>query len=759
MRPSLTETLQSNANRLSELDAQLHQLLQRLDAKAVFCGFAHRLLADMINNPISGDKQTAYVAIELAAWILYPEFGKCQSRDRQLIDESIAILHDYIQRYQFFRLMAVPDKDSNESLSQHMLAYSAIVRGTAYPQQVARRIKCVMTPFEAELERLTGITPSHASEMVRTLGKQLVNNLNGMLQAFRTAEQRGDQIHRNHGKRTKEAQCELNCIMLEMSDLVDGISAGSWLPSKDQILALAPDLSSNDWNAFRQTIGLTPAARAVLKRAENVQDHPVFFPDDDHAVYLHAGQCYDAIFTFFDDILRSTTGVQDRYGKQIADWMEVETASLVTRLFPATSIICNATFPDPDNPGGETEADTVISWGPFLVVMESKGRRIAISAMRGDVQRLKSTIRTNIQDAFYQARRVVRILDRDGKIRFTERGTGRALEIAADHLQRVYPVSVTLQHLGSIPTQLARTQKIGLFKENAFPWSVSIDDLEVITRFAGSPDVFLHYIDRRLAHQNMETTLVADELNLFGQYLDTRLHPSLYELAPELVDATGGRGVCLEGGENKFAPFYMVELTGEPPPDATSVELKVPPRIRDLLNELRNGSDNGARWISFALLALSDKALKFLHSVLTDFHRIPIAPHPIIRKTFSDGDIVINVLVHESLPPNVFMQMVEARTAAENYRAKARASITFGIDRRVVDKPFVVALWYEEGPWKEDPAMEALIEEDKGHPRRYQMLSTAQPPGRNSPCPCGSGKKFKKCCMGRLERVVPVTNS
>jgi len=21
--------------------------------------------------------------------------------------------------------------------------------------------------------------------------------------------------------------------------------------------------------------------------------------------------------------------------------------------------------------------------------------------------------------------------------------------------------------------------------------------------------------------------------------------------------------------------------------------------------------------------------------------------------------------------------------------------------------------------------------------------------GRNSPCPCGSGKKYKKCCMGK----------
>jgi len=26
-------------------------------------------------------------------------------------------------------------------------------------------------------------------------------------------------------------------------------------------------------------------------------------------------------------------------------------------------------------------------------------------------------------------------------------------------------------------------------------------------------------------------------------------------------------------------------------------------------------------------------------------------------------------------------------------------------------------------------------------------------PGRNDPCPCGSGKKFKKCCLGRNEEA------
>ena len=29
--------------------------------------------------------------------------------------------------------------------------------------------------------------------------------------------------------------------------------------------------------------------------------------------------------------------------------------------------------------------------------------------------------------------------------------------------------------------------------------------------------------------------------------------------------------------------------------------------------------------------------------------------------------------------------------------------------------------------------------------------------GRNEPCPCGSGKKFKKCCMNKLAPVTPLT--
>ena len=38
-------------------------------------------------------------------------------------------------------------------------------------------------------------------------------------------------------------------------------------------------------------------------------------------------------------------------------------------------------------------------------------------------------------------------------------------------------------------------------------------------------------------------------------------------------------------------------------------------------------------------------------------------------------------------------------------------------------------------------------------------LAKAAPPARNAPCPCGSGKKYKRCCVTRNERLAPSGDS
>ena len=43
----------------------------------------------------------------------------------------------------------------------------------------------------------------------------------------------------------------------------------------------------------------------------------------------------------------------------------------------------------------------------------------------------------------------------------------------------------------------------------------------------------------------------------------------------------------------------------------------------------------------------------------------------------------------------------------------------------------------------------AAEEELVSNAEKVEPLKADQAPGRNDPCPCGSGRKYKRCCWGK----------
>jgi len=65
-------------------------------------------------------------------------------------------------------------------------------------------------------------------------------------------------------------------------------------------------------------------------------------------------------------------------------------------------------------------------------------------------------------------------------------------------------------------------------------------------------------------------------------------------------------------------------------------------------------------------------------------------------------------------------------------------------------RPFDCAVWVE-GDWHYDENLEKALENEPPFvPALGQKL-----PGKNQPCICGSGKKFKKCCLAKIEKKGP----
>jgi hypothetical protein len=57
-----------------------------------------------------------------------------------------------------------------------------------------------------------------------------------------------------------------------------------------------------------------------------------------------------------------------------------------------------------------------------------------------------------------------------------------------------------------------------------------------------------------------------------------------------------------------------------------------------------------------------------------------------------------------------------------------------------------------EGDWQHDPQMEDAVKKMPEGIRPDKVkdaLKARHKLGRNNPCPCGSGRKYKKCCLRR----------
>lgn len=53
---------------------------------------------------------------------------------------------------------------------------------------------------------------------------------------------------------------------------------------------------------------------------------------------------------------------------------------------------------------------------------------------------------------------------------------------------------------------------------------------------------------------------------------------------------------------------------------------------------------------------------------------------------------------------------------------------------------------HEIAEFRRDPRTRAWYFVDGAPPKRQPLVNTEPRVGRNEPCPCGSGKKHKKCC-------------
>ena len=735
---------------------ELENYAQIYNAESLFVS----LIANLAYGPASIFSESTHgtipAKIEILAFYFYPHFSKSSNIDYSPIETNrcIELLDDVFTTRNFLMLFenaSSKSRDPVERIISHAILSAHTIRGSAYPSQTTEEIMEIQGRFTKYYAESLGLCPIKAQRCFWNIIHQSENQLNteeiqkfgqwsikSMANAWKNAKLKvkkdGVKLDEDERLVLQVFQNKNHAAIYGMIDAINKTAMTALPVRYDDIQQKDTSISREEWNKLLEIFGFTTDVRNKIKDIYEVRKFPLYVLSENKVVVVEISNGLDILWMRYEEFIKQSQKFFERYQKHKSTWVENKVIKYLQRIFPS-GVYRKLSYPDIEKDDGSiAELDVLILWGQFLVLIEIKSKQFRMETHLGDIGRLKTDLKENIKDAFYQAKRAWQYIETTSKPEFTEISTGRKISIPKDQILRKYLITISQHHLGGFATKLADLKELNLFGHNEYPISFSISDLDVISEFTKYPAVFLHYIERRLDTEKEDVYILSDELEYFGAYLTSRLRKEKFIYYNNVKVGC----LLLTGFQEDFDKWQKFKLGCLD--TAPEIKLNVPEEIHIILKELSRRDDDNAKWIAFSLLSMSDKSLHWISRAMKDYGTLNIPFGNVRSLTHQDGNTVI-VLLATSGNKDQLRKSTIYRATIEKYRRKAKRVIGLGTDLTSVMPPFDCAYWEEE-EWKYEENLDKILREE---PQR-KAFNMKRHPQRNKPCFCGSGKKFKKCC-------------
>ncbi|THD55228.1 MAG: preprotein translocase [Bradyrhizobium sp.] len=411
---------------------------------------------------------------------------------------------------------------------------------------------------------------------------------------------------------------------------------------------------------------------------------------------------------------------------------EAFVARRLTTIFGAENVYCNVNIFGKGRHIGEI--DVLVLFADRAVVIQCKSKKLTLEARKGNDLQLRDDFKKSVQDAYDQAYLCAISL------------SNPALEFIGEHggkinlptLREIYPVCVVSDHYPALAVQTREFLKYETDETIQVPLIADVFLIDVLAEMLPSPLRLLSYINRRVNYGERVASI--NELTILAYHLRQNLwiddKTDMVMLAEEIaVELDTAMTVRREGIEGPRTPNgILTRLDGT--------------LVGRMLRAIENRAEAALVDLGFMLLTLGDESLDDLNRGLKE----------IAQRTRKDGELHdftlsfekgnTGLTVHCGSLPNV----VAAKTLAAHCQRRkyvCRADSWFGLVVRADDglPKFGLNLRF---PWKQDDVMDEATKgmARVGTLRRGASMFKSRSIGRNELCPCGSGKKFKKCCIG-----------
>jgi len=429
---------------------------------------------------------------------------------------------------------------------------------------------------------------------------------------------------------------------------------------------------------------------------------------------------------------------------------EAAFADILVAQLPGAKVFQEVYYKDPTNKQW-AENDTLILIDDVLFLIEAKaGAAATIASPALDFGRHAQSVQDLVLKAYKQCERFFGYLNSADEVPLFHLVDGKYEEfgrVRRSDYRVLVPIGLTVESFSPFSTYCKELPQVEpLLGKHAFV-SLSIDELFVLKRFLPTPGSFTHYMEVRQAVAGIRRAHLFDEFDHLGVYLKKN------RLDQDIVDQLKGDKVNMLIWDG-MSDIVDRSFEGEDWESGPFPTQDFPEEVLKLLEALDATRARG--WLSAEsnIRDFGEESRKNLAKMLSD-----------LRQTLDQYPARYFILSGDGKPLFIWLQQHDLQINWKKVNDKAsaaalaiKASNLIGIVAEVSPngtyhraQSFAVyipterteenAYIYEDAARMAHPTRAVNLNQ----PKNVIPVGKTKKPGRNDPCPCGSGAKYKRC--------------
>ncbi|WP_243372633.1 SEC-C metal-binding domain-containing protein [Geotalea sp. SG265] len=460
--------------------------------------------------------------------------------------------------------------------------------------------------------------------------------------------------------------------------------------------------------------------------------------------------CFD-IYSLFDNLYRIVQrAVIARYPDYSPMWNQKQqmlSESIPLQLF--AKLLPGAQFHHPvyyrweTAPGGKKqwcEADALIIFEGHLFVIEVKAGAFTYTPPTTDFPAYLESIKNLVYKPAEQGKRFLEYFRSADEVSLFDCDHKEIGRLSHNDFENVTVCAITLDPFTEIAGQIQHLKKIGIDVGTHPVWSVSIDDLRVYSEIFDNPLVFLHFVEQRMRAFASALIETDDELDHLGLYIKHNVYSQYVE------DFKSMDKITWYGYRSKIDGYFANKLLDSD--TKCLIRQELPPRLEELVYYLAKQYVPGCQKVASMILN-SGQDLRDSIALNIDETLALQSKSKKAKALSSYGSANITMFCWQQ-------GVIERNQTSAREHTMATMLVTNDPERLLLELSFDTAgnlsgvdfevFKLQDISLKDQERLKADAEKLKVK-RIENFKKISGKIGRNQPCPCGSGLKYKKCCL------------